>query len=157
MTLLDFQTLVGSSPDEQDLVPVALLLKCGYACVGHYNSVLNQGLTEACILLNAQIIQLGQETVRGRANVDDFSEFLEEVVAHYYGEQGAEIPAKTDFGKVVPLASLSLHEIAVVYPVSRIAQLLQRIQEHGDGKADIPAMFDLDKSEILAVLRTKLW
>ncbi len=160
MTSNDFLTLVAPGSDGSELDPVALLLKCGYGCVGHYSASVNTGLNDSCILLNTQIVPLGREGGSNRPSVDDFSEFLEDVVTSYYDDRN-EVPTRTEFGKVVPLIAIPLSEVAVVYPVARITQLARRIHDQKLQNAEpvpaTPTMFDLKQSEILAVLRTRLW
>lgn len=153
----DLRKIIGVSSrrDEQaDYLPLALLLRSGYACFGHYNVTLNQELDSMLVVLNAQLMELKQEQ-RNRPAVDDFREFLVEVVAAYESDQATELPTREELGKPIPLIALPMSEIALVYPVAHILELLRRASDTKD--ASVPRLLDFSRSEILAVLRMKLW
>ncbi|MCA9076048.1 MAG: hypothetical protein KDA93_13555 [Planctomycetaceae bacterium] len=151
----DLRKIIGVSEKSSEYVPVAVLLKNGYACFGHYNYVLNEDLSSTIVVLNAQLTDTRSAHARNRPAIDDFREFLVEIVAAHDEGNIDELPTREEFGKSIPLIAVPMDEIAIVYPVSQIVELLGRVS---DGKQrTIPQLFDLERSEILAVLRTKLW
>lgn len=169
MTRHDFLKLIGAASAVAEYTPVAFLLKGGYAGLGYYNASVNDGFTDTAVFLNARLMDLTRRTERGQPSVRDFNEFLEEVVGDGSDAEDGVLPEKLEFGRPIPLAAVPLHELAVVYPVSQIKTLVRRAQEHGSKEqgaqqqgaqeqgAPIPAFFDLDKSEILKLLRVRLW
>ncbi|MHC4880774.1 MAG: hypothetical protein ACYTGL_30335 [Planctomycetota bacterium] len=155
MNAADLRKIVGTSGDGVEHAPVAMLLRSGYACYGQFNRILNDGLTQTAMILNAQLMELKAHDDRHRPAVEDFREFLLEIVAAYDEHREGSVPVREDLGKTVPLIAIPMDEIAIVYPVAHIVELLRRAS---DGpKRAAPALFDLDQSEILAMLRMKLW
>src|SRR5258708_3868993 len=149
----DFLKLIGADT-KAEYVPVAFLLKSGYAGIGYYNSAVNEGFGDSCILLNTKLIEMESSTQQNRPAIRDFNEFLEEVVAdESNGDNGRKKRKKTEVGKAIPLTAIPLSEFAVLYPVSQIGALLRRSREEGK----LPTFFDLSKSEILGLLRLRLW
>lgn len=162
MNAQDFRKIAGAGKGTAEYSPVALLLSSGYACFGHFNELLNEDLTDTIMILNAQLIELKSESQHNRPAVEDFREFLMEIVAAYDSGDESELPSREDLGKSVPLVAIPMKEIAIVYPVAHIVELLQRAsgegrKEEADAPKSTPTLFDLDKSEILTVLTTKLW
>jgi len=155
MTRQDFLKLIGAESAGAEYVPVAFLLKGGYAGLGHYNTPVNDGFADTAVFLNTRLVDLNRRTERGQPSVRDFSEFLEEVVGDGSEAGDGAVPDKPEFGRPIPLAAVPLAELAVVYPVSQIKALVRRSKEHR-GSA-VPTFFDLDKSEILKLLRVRLW
>lgn len=156
MTREDFVKLIGADKDNSDYIPIAFLLRSGYACSGNYNAALNKGFTDLCIMLNLQLIEIRTETSHGKPVIADFSDFLEEVIVA--ATTGKKLKKKKSlgegFGKTVPIAAIPLDEIAVIYPMSQIETIMRRAEE---GEAPASSFLDMGQSEILAVLRTKLW
>lgn len=164
MDLKELGRLIGAKSGKAEYLPVAFLLKTGYACFGHYNSALNEGLADLCVLLNVRLIDLTQSTNKARPNVRDFADFLEDVVARAAKKDGVDddddaVPDKSKFGKAIPIAAVVLDEIAIVYPVAQIGALVRRSREKAPASPPSAAssLLDFDKSEVLAVLRMKLW
>ena len=155
MNLQDFRTLIGASEDDAEYIPFAVMLRSGYACAGHYNEQLNEGMQDTIVVVNAQLIELKGATSKNRPSISDFSEFLEEFVLNVSEGDDNEhtLPTRDEFGKQIPLTAIPMDEIAAVYPVSRIGTLLKRAEK----QRKVPAMFDLEKSEILSILKVKLW
>jgi len=164
----DFLKLVGTASDNAQYLPVAFLLHNGYACAGYYHPAVNEGLHSTCVLLNARLIELQSETKTvGRPSINDFNDFLEEIVADFCKprDQEEEAGAPSDaYGKSIPLTAIPFDQIVVVYPVAHIGALMQRAekqqQQERDKQAEPPrplGFLDLNKSEILNLLRTKLW
>ena len=80
----DFIKLVGAASAKAEYLPVAFLLRNGYACAGYYHSAVNEDLNSTCVLLNARLIELQAENrVSGQPSINDFNDFLEEVVAGF--------------------------------------------------------------------------
>ncbi len=145
--------LIGAVGTAAEYVPVSFLLRNGLACFGHYNAQVNEGLEDLCVLLNVQLIDLTQQ--KSRAGVRDFCDFLEEVVAQESAiESDAELATRAEFGRPIPIAAVACREIAVVYPVAEIGALVRRAKERGQST---PALLDFNKSEILSLLRMKVW
>jgi hypothetical protein len=62
MNCSDILALVcGKVSAEADYVPVACLLSSGYACVGYFNSSINQNLSDTLVLLNMRLVDLRVE------------------------------------------------------------------------------------------------
>jgi len=166
MDVKELARLIGAKSGNAEYLPVALLLKTGYACFGHYNSAVNEGIKDLCVLLNVRLIDLTQSTTKTRASIRDFSDFLEDVVARAArkdedDEEPDAVPDKGKFGKAIPIAAVVLDEIAIVYPVAQIGALVRRSRDQAKTPAAPAApassLLDIDKSEILSVLRMKLW
>lgn len=157
----DFQKLIGAESKEADYLPVACLLKDGHACAGYYNSNLNRDLTDSVVLLNARLVEMhdGGQRPHGKAALDDFNEFLLEIVQRYYANpEDNPLEARADeYGYSIPLAAVPLDQVAVLYPVAHISTMLRLAQEQGQPGSRVPTFFDMDKSLVLRVLRTKLW
>jgi hypothetical protein len=154
----DFLKLVGVASDSGPCVPVAFLLCNGYACVGYYHVTVNDGLVDTCVLLNARLIELQRATSGGSSEpcIQDFNEFLEEVVVGFCepSGKGALSPRSDAYGKSIPLTAIPFQQIAVVYPVAHIGALMRRAEQQ---QSRLPTFLDLDRSEVLKLLRTKLW
>lgn len=164
----EFLKLIGGKSDGTEYIPVACLLKNGYACAGYVNQSINEPFNETCLLVNARMVDLrepGRRTERGAFH--DFGDFLEEFVTGMLDKQPherdvldeASSAAYERFGKSIPLTAVSFDEIAVVYPVARIGNLLRQVTV--ETKADpqqLPSFLDFEnRSVVLKVLRTKLW
>lgn len=162
MQRADLLKLVGAD-GSAEYTPVAFLLRNGYACAGNFNSTLNQEMTETCILLNCRMVELSGEAPSGRG-ISDFNEFLEDVVTSGLAESEStddefEIH-QARFGRPVPIVAVPLNEVAVVYPIAHIETLVKRASEKRDDQprtSSSPNLLDFKRSEILAVLNTKLW
>jgi hypothetical protein len=165
----DFLKLIGTDTNAAEYLPVAGSLRNGNGFVGRYNSTMNVGLAETCMLVNARIFEFKEARAGGRGSVQDFNDFLEGVVAHVSadGVPDALAVGNEDFGKAIPLVAIAMDEITIVYPVSHIRSLLERASKvqsgtsepasPGDGPAEIPTFLDFEQSPVLKVLRTKLW
>lgn len=153
----DLLKLVGAESTDNDYLPVAFLLRNGYACAGYYNTSVNDGMRNTCVLLNAKFIELQDaDKATHRPTISDFNEFLEEVVVDVcrMSDDGSA-PSRDDvYGKTIPLTAIPLDEIAVVYPVAHMSALMQRAKP---AEAQVPSFLDLNKSEIVRLLRVKLW
>ncbi|MBL8813370.1 MAG: hypothetical protein JNM43_24605 [Planctomycetaceae bacterium] len=162
MNRKDLLNLVGHTTNQSaDYVPVACLLKSGYACVGYFNSIVNSELDETLVLLNMRLVDLRPEEAGARrARVSDFSDFLEEtVVRHIEHKEPAE---DSGSGSTIPLTAIPLQEIAILYPVAHIATLLRHAhREAGNStqsNSGVSGFLDFNnRSIVLKVLRTKLW
>ena len=130
---------------------------------------MNEQYTDICILVNARMVDLREPNRRTeRGAIHDFGDFLEEFVVEMMDkkpfedeelmEEGHD-PFKVRFGKSIPLTAISFDEIAVLYPIARIGNLLR--QANVEAKADteqVPSFLDFEnKSVVVKVLRTKLW
>ena len=153
----DFQKLIGAEKPETEYVPVACLLSSGYGAAGYYNTALNQGLEDTCVLINARLAELIDDADRTGPKVRDFNDFIQDIVTHHYNDpDGATMPQNDVYGTSIPLAAVPYDQIALVYPVAQIAALMKRAEDGDD--ADIPTFLDFDnKSVVLKLLRTKLW
>ncbi|MFO1094434.1 MAG: hypothetical protein U0992_14185 [Planctomycetaceae bacterium] len=159
MDVKELSRLIGAKSGKAEYLPVAFLLKTGYACYGHYNSATNEGMTDLCVLLNVRLLDLSQSKEKARPTVRDFSDFLEDVVvrASKTDAERAEDDdklAKSKFGKAIPIAAVALNEIAIVYPVAQIGAMLRRARDRGEPAS---SLLDFEKSEVLQLLRMKLW
>jgi hypothetical protein len=152
----DFLKLVGIGVDRVECLPVAFLLCNGYACAGYYHTSANEDLETTCVLLNAQLIELRGENKAGQPTISNFNDFLEEIAVSYSEASGATKPSTPSnaYGKTIPLAAIPFDQIAVVYPVAHIGALMRRAE---DEKSPSPRFLDLGQSEIIHLLRTKLW
>jgi hypothetical protein len=159
----DFVKLVGATEGPAEYLPVAFLLNNGYACAGYYHSAMNNDLSGTCVLLNARLIELRTENRGGgQPSINDFNDFLEEVVTGFSESKVLTSP-RAAFGKSIPLTAIPYEQIAVLYPVAHISALARRAEQEQQPVQPptqprrLPTFFDLDKSEIIQLLRTKLW
>lgn len=152
----DFFRLMGADSDTAEYLPVACLLRIGSGCVGNYNAMLNEDLIDTCVLVNARIIEFKE--ARSHATIQDFSDFLEEIVTRFFEGEAEEALAPENglLGKAVPLTAIAFDEIAIVYPLKQMTTLLERAQK-SDAGSPVPTFLDFEQSEILKLLRTKLW
>jgi hypothetical protein len=150
----DFIKLIGADSGNAEYLPVAFLLKSAYAGLGYFNSSVNQKFEDVCVLLNARLLNLGQASAPGRAAIRTFAELIEEIsLGEEHGSR--EKRREPEFGEAIPLVAVALSEFAVIYPVSQIQALLA--QSKNEQGSRVPTFFNLDKSEILRLLRVKLW
>lgn len=159
MDVKELGRLIGAKSGKAEYLPVAFLLKTGYACYGHYNSTLNDGMADLCVLLNVRLLDLTQSKEKARATVRDFSDFLEDVVVRASKSEADQADdddklAKSKFGKAIPIAAVAVSDIAIVYPVAQIGTMLRRARERGEPAS---SFLDFEKSEVLQLLRMKLW
>lgn len=153
----DFKKLIGAESEDAEYLPVACLLESGYGCAGYYNAALNADLSETCVLVNARLVEFRRpETAGQRATIEDFNEFLEEIVMNYYNEAESERAPESDlYGKSIPLTAIPYGQIALVYPVAHIGALMRRAEKEENR---VPTFLDFDrKSVVIKLLRTKLW
>ena len=155
MNRSDLAKIIGTADGEADYAPVGLLLRSGYACFGHFNLSVNEGLEETLVVLNASLMELKAAVDHNRPSVENFREFLLEMVAAYDAGDEVDMSTWEYLGKQIPLLAIPIDEIALVYPVSHIIGLLSQVDE--TKKRATPTLFDFDRSEILALLRLKLW
>ncbi|TWU12477.1 hypothetical protein CA54_13010 [Symmachiella macrocystis] len=165
----DFLKLIGTEANAAEYLPVAGSLRNGNGFVGRYNATMNVGLAETCMLVNARIFEFKEGRAGGRGSVQDFNDFLEEVVARVSvdGVPDALAVGNEDFGKAIPLTAIAMDEITIVYPVSHIRSLLERASKvqsdtsenttASNTPEEIPSFLDFEQSPVLKVLRTKLW
>ena len=157
MNKSDFIKLVGGG-DHVDYAPVAGMLESGYGFAGFYNTALNEGLEDSCVLLNARLVDLRSDSSsRSHPQIADFNEFVEEIVQQSYPSvDEPKMPRKDVYGKSIPLAAIPFSQISIVYPVGHIGKMMKDLQRRENFK--LPGFLDFDnKSLILKVLRTKLW
>jgi len=164
MNRQDFLKLIGAKAGQADYLPVACLLKTGYACAGFFNSALNDDFSQTCVLVNARLIELvGVSHESQRSAIHDFNEFIENVVSGVLQGSSGDVEALFSddprFGKSIPLSAISFEDISVVYPVGHISTLMRRVEEdQSDKSGEIPTFLDFEnKSVVLKVLLTKLW
>lgn len=165
MNRQDFLKLIGAKSGQADYLPVACLLKTGYACAGFFNSALNDDFSETCVLVNARLIELAGVTHESqRSAIHDFNEFIENVVSGVLqGSEGDFDSLFSDdprYGKSIPLSAIAFEDISVVYPVGHISTLMRRVEEDQSGtkSGKVPTFLDFEnKSVVLKVLLTKLW
>jgi hypothetical protein len=152
----DFIKLAGIASEKVEYLPVAFLLNNGYACAGYYHAATNEGLETTCVLLNARLIELrGDNKIIGQPSISDFNDFLEEIAISYCEEESKEGTSRTDaYGKSIPLTAIPFEQIAVVYPVAHIGSLMRRADQQ---KTRQYRFLDLNQSEIIKLLQTKLW
>jgi hypothetical protein len=153
----DFVKLVGIDSDDDHYVPVAFLLSNGYACAGFYHSPLNKDLANTCVLLNARLIELrGNNGISGQPSISDFNEFLEEIAVNFSepSRNGESSPRTDAYGKSIPLTAIPFEQISVVYPIAHIGSLMRRAEQQ---KIRPHRFLDLNQSEIVKLLKTKLW
>lgn len=159
MNRADFQKLIGTANAPEEYLPVACLLRSGHGCAGFYSGLVNNDLTDTCVLLNARLVELeGDSEVRRR--VTDFSDFIEDIVATHYRDDRKRSDINNTSGQdggVIPLTAIPFQEISLVYPVAQIARLLEQAEPHYNEEAP-PTFLDFNnKSIVLKALRTKLW
>lgn len=158
MNRQDFTRLIAADAEKAEYLPIACLLRSGYGCAGYYNATLNEDLVDSCVLLNARLLELGGNHPAGRPPLHDFGEFLEEIVSSYQQEgsdRSASVPTPGDvYGPSIPLTAIPYEDICVLYPVAHISELMQRA---GEERKQLPSFLDLEKSEIVRLLRTKIW
>ena len=152
----DFVKLVGGAEGPAEYLPVAFLLSNGYACAGYYHSAMNDDLNSTCAPLNARLIELrGEGRPGGQPSINDFNDFLEEVVAGFSESKVLTSP-RAAFGKSIPLTAIPYDQIAVVYPVAHISALMRCAEQQQPSPQQqlrrLPTFFDLDKSEIIQLL-----
>lgn len=161
MDVNELSRFIGDDSRDAKYLPVAFLLKTGYACYGYYNSALNDGLSDLCVLLNVRLMDLSTAPQSSRNTIRDFSDFLQDVVvraakADSDSSDSDDALSQDRFGKAIPISAVSLSEIALVYPVAQIGKLLRRSGEE-QGEPVTSSLLDFEKSEILALLLTKIW
>ena len=165
----EFLKLIGGKVDGADYVPVACLLRNGYACAGYVNHTINEQYTDICILVNARMVDLREPNpshrARGHSRFPAISSrnsswgMMDKKIKdeEFLGED--HDPFQERFGKSIPLTAITFNEMAVVYPVARIGNLLRQANE--ETKPDshaVPSFLDFEnRSLVLKVLRTKLW
>lgn len=154
----DFVTLIGSQSGKADYIPVACLLRNGYGVAGYFNTPVNDGLAETCVLVNARLLDLSTAG-ESRRGLHNFSDFVEEIVIRMMRDDGFSIEGELEgsdrVGGAVPLTAIPYGEISVVYPISRIRHLLQRVQEDPH---TTPTFLDFqNKSIVVKLLTTRLW
>lgn len=153
----DFMKLIGAESAKASYLPVALLLRSGYACAGYYHTEVNDDLASTCVLLNAQLIDLHQTSgSTAIPTIQDFNDFLEEIVVDFCGSVDGQAARRRSevYGKSIPLTAIPFDEIAVIYPVAHIGVLMQRAEQQERG---LPTFLDFQKSELVNLLRTRLW
>ena len=155
MNRADFTKLIGAG-DKDEYLPVACLLRSGHGVAGYFNSQLNNDLTESFVLINARLVDLHSDQSGSRVHVRDFNEFLEDIVlAHYNSAETATNTESEAYAQSIPLAAIDLNEVAIVYPVAHISDMMKDV---GNDEKDVPTFLDFDnKSVVLRLLRTKLW
>jgi hypothetical protein len=155
----EFVRLIGAGQNQADYLPVALLLRDGYAAVGHYNSLLNEKSERAFVLLNVRFVTLRESNSGVATQIADFNDFVETIVTDFTrnAEPGADAAAGGELpGKAMPLAAVMLEQVMVVYPVAHIGELMKRASQSRGSR--VPTFLDFNnKSEILKLLRTRLW
>ena len=150
----DFLKLIGAGSAGVKYLPVALLLRSGHACAGYYHPSVNEDLEATCVLVNTHLIEL-QGSSPGRPTINDFNEFLEEIVVNFMsGDSTPPAPRDELLGKSIPLVAIPYDEISVVYPVAHISALMRRAEEQ---ERKLPSFLDLNRSEIIQLLRVRLW
>ena len=152
----DFLRIIGAE-EGTEYAPVAGMLSSGYGFAGYYNSRLNEDMERTCVLINARLVDLrGIQESRSAPRISDFAEFVEQIVRQNYQAKDAPQAARSDmYGKSIPLAAISLDEIAVAYPVAQIGKMMGRLKGK---KTVLPGFLDFEsKSEVLKILRTKVW
>ena len=164
MILEDVLRLIGGSDSpDSDYMPIACLLNSGYGCVGYFNSSVNERLSDTIVLLNMRLVDLRVEEGHSRrGRIADFNDFLQDVVAQHVkaDEDGDESEA---IEGTIPLTAIPVGEIAMLYPVAHIAELLKSAKRvtpncSSDASSEVPTFLDFNnKSIVLKVLRAKIW
>jgi hypothetical protein len=132
MNRKDFLRLSGADQRPVEYMPIALLLRTGYGVAGYYNTSMNHALEDLIVLLNARLIDLRNRDGEGPV-ITDFNEFLEKVVFEQYkvGEGANTSNIAKHYGNTIPLAAVSMSDIAVFYPVAQITRLMHLIKKNG--------------------------
>lgn len=168
MQRTEFLKLIGCKNAETEYIPVACLLRNGIACAGYVNQATNEQFSDVCLLVNARMIDLRDPSRRTEHGaIHDFSDFLEEFVVGMM-DRTASVAKKQDdrfdsfqdrFGKSIPLTAIAFDEIAVVYPVVQIGNLLQQVKDAPNTDSQQGSSFlDFDRqSVVVKLLRTKIW
>ena len=128
----DFMRLSGADQGTVEYLPIALLLSTGYGCAGYYNTSMNHALEDLIVLLNCRLIDLRNRDGTGPV-ITDFNEFLVKVVFEHYKSinDSASVPDHTTNNRgTIPLAAISLSDVAVFYPVEQISRLMRLIQKN---------------------------
>ena len=156
--------IAPSHQSAAEYVPVAMLLKSGYGCVGYYNQSINDKMMDSVVLLNARLVDLRAEDHHSRhGRVADFNDFLQDVVAGHVRDDSHNDAGKPNPSEgTIPLTAIPLPEIAILYPVAQIATLLKSAHKATQGDRgvaqEIPSFLDFNnKSIVMKALRTKLW
>lgn len=165
MNRSDILALVsGKNPADADYIPVACLLSSGYACVGYFNSSVNQSLSDTLVLLNMRLVDLRvEENHSRRGRIADFNDFLQDVVFRLVSANANLQSHDEPQEGTIPLTAVPVREIALLYPVAHIATLLQSARKVSSSESDldtdhVPTFLDFNnKSIVLKVLRKKLW
>ncbi len=164
MILEDVLRLIGGSDSpDSDYMPIACLLNSGYGCVGYFNCSVNERLSDTILLLNMRLVDLRvKEGHSRRGRIADFHDFLQDVAAQHVqadedGEESEPIEG------TIPLTVIPVGEIAMLYPVAHIAELLKSTKRvtpnsSSDASSEVPTFLDFNnKSIVLMVLRTQIW
>ena len=170
MQRAEFLKLIGGKSDSPEYTPVACLLRNGYACAGYVNQSINEQFSDICILVNARMVDLREPNRRTeRGAIHDFSDFLEDFVIGMMDKKSVDEDSSEDeddvfqgrFSKSIPLTAIAFDEIAVLYPVARIGNLLRQAGAESKSKTTaeaVPSFLDFEnKSMVLKLLRAKLW
>jgi hypothetical protein len=155
----EFVRLIGGESANAEYLPVACLLRNGYGCAGYFVPSLNREFTETCVLVNARLVDLKGTGSGPRGTIDDFNEFLEEIVRTAYRKQ-ENFEMGERFGRSIPLMAVGYDEISLLYPVSHISTLMHRVKEATSKKKNddsVPDFLDFERSTVVKLLRTKLW
>jgi hypothetical protein len=163
MKKVDFIRLIGGNSANAEYLPVACLLANGYGCAGYFVPSINEEFTDTCVLVNARLIDLKGAGSHPRRSIEDFNEFLEEIVRKTYQKKEGFADNVDDdvdgYGRTIPLMAVGYEEITLLYPVTHISTLMRRAAEEKPPAANsLPTFLDFDnRSIVLKLLRTKLW
>ncbi len=119
--------------------------------------MINEGLLDTCVLVNARIIEFREpKQDEKKPTISNFNEFIQEIVLGYYqANERTTTPSRDIYGSSIPLTALPFDHITVLYPVARIGDLMRRAMHD---TSTLPSFLDFDdKSVVLKLLRTKLW
>lgn len=156
----EFVKLIGANEHRHEYVPVACLLTTGAGCAGFYSAEINHDLKDTFILVNTRLTKLDHSDSHARNSVQDFSDFIQEIVASHYGHAEESIHEERDsLEESIPLAAIPFSQISVLYPVAHISELM-RLGDSTKGEQEesqLPGFLDENKSIVLKLLRTKLW
>lgn len=127
----DFMRLSGADQGSVEYLPIALLLRTGYGCAGYYNTSMNHALEDLIVLLNCRLIDLRNRDGSGPV-ITDFNDFLQKVVFEHYKVGEGTVPEghAAHATNTIPLAAISLSDVAVFYPVEQISRLMRLIQKN---------------------------
>ncbi len=107
----DFVTLIGSQPGKADYIPVACLLRNGYGVAGYFNTPVNEGLVDTCVLVNARLLDLTSAS-ESRRGLPNFTDFVEEIVTRMMENDdfttNGEFEGSSYIGGAVPLTAIPL-------------------------------------------------